>query len=1611
MNYKIDESRTSKYGVDLIGQIDANLTHLRGYGVMALELIQNADDAGATEVSLDISERALIIHNNAEFKSCPDPQSDNGCAGIGKNSEDMCDWHSFGLIASGAKSQRSVTSIGRFGLGFTSVYQITDNPEVECSGIKVIIEPDKDKIIWKNVPASEGTTFTLPWASDSDAPVRRRLKNVGVVTKDALPKISSEINETSSESLVFLKNLEKISILNNGKVKSIYTREIIPNRNTLRIIHQPTGKAREYFYVSADIANSLGFLELKFARDLGEKNRRHGIDIAIPRDFDSSKSGLIYAYLPTERSTLMPMSINGDFYPDSSRKDVILNRDSGNDAFSEWNRAIIENCADLFSQYLEEIYLFLGYKNFWKLVQSVFDLNQRIDAYGSDISNCFAAFWNKFGLKCGALPIIPIEGNEALSKSIQNAYLLEGDDVKEKREAVEILGIPAPTHRIQKHFEILKELGIEEIDFNVVIEALSKASWVQKPQEKILSSDPEMKNVYMPVYTLLESHIPRETASLIYRDSLVKYKSLPVLVTQSGRLSMPRDIYFTENSGIQNLAIEVDSQIMFLNEELMRYSRIKGSCKEFRTEDAVILVKKALDQDQAPSFPKMKKIHNLLTIIIGGKSPSDYDLENLRQLRVWPTTDGTLINAVEGMIPGDFLDPLGNADIIDVSKLEKKTTAFLVDVLKVKILSLESYVDEILPKVFSSPSNGISSDSYQRLLEELSKQHKKFESKELVSKMQSLLFIPTEYGGFSKILNCAVGSKLDKAKLSGIFESWVAADFLPDSKVVQQFLGVLGLRTTPDVRNLELALRKLTSEVQNVQNRQKVIRVLDYLIDKRNNYSDSEISTFFSLFSTTGFMPAKADFEFWYSPEDLLSPEVEDMVHSQNHLKILDLCGVEINSIDTFIQKSGVKTEPEVNDVIFHIKSCADSGIPASPRTLKFLNKAAARKTDLQTIEKLKSLRDVAFLESPLGNVRPANLYKELYKVGAPWAYVLPKTFYKFPDLIDALGIKHSPEAEDLVGILTQIRSSHLKLGASAITEDNLKGYLQCWELLNQLCKQESITEFELIELKDSSLFLNQNREFRDRDSLIIADSEWFLKEFGAEFGDYFVLDDHVFSDILEILEFRYLSENIEATLSTIEEPIIRHENLKKEISLRAGNITAALANMESSSKNSTTWTSLDVYQVKSIFVEWALSFGDEVRSVTKPGNVFADFPNRKLYVTQYLTEGDSEFNWERIFKELFDQLFPSESNENLSGSVAVVAGVMARSPERGLQYLQDIGRAITPREASIDFSEANVEEIDLNTYGDDIQSDAMSFHSDSVGGSVPQEYEKQVSEDQGEAGESSEESQTNLKIPGLKSSEHRDRNQNLSSQDSSMNHPRAETPPRNTLDRPRPTGNSQSSNSYNREIREAYIYAQREPSEEAKEVQKTKMYSESLSRKIVMEHERSEGREPEEMSGNNVGYDIESKEPNGDIRFIEVKSTKSLWGGDGITLSFSQLNLAYIKKDAFWLYVVENIGSANPRIYKIQNAAKHIRGFKLNDAWKEIAISLEHSSNHEEVLSDGISEDDVGMRILHVEHGECFLIGWQQFGSSVKVTLLFDNDDQHVVLPLNATKMKKLGA
>ena len=229
----------------------------------------------------------------------------------------------------------------------------------------------------------------------------------------------------------------------------------------------------------------------------------------------------------------------------------------------------------------------------------------------------------------------------------------------------------------------------------------------------------------------------------------------------------------------------------------------------------------------------------------------------------------------------------------------------------------------------------------------------------------------------------------------------------------------------------------------------------------------------------------------------------------------------------------------------------------------------------------------------------------------------------------------------------------------------------------------------------------------------------------------------------------------------------------------------------------------------------------------------------------------------------------------------------------------------------------------------------------------------------------------------------------------------------RNEPDRSASRNNSNASGGT--EVRQAYIYVKQEPTEKGQSIQAEKMAGESLSRDFVMKHEIEEGRIPKEMSEDNAGYDIKSTEKNGDIRFIEVKSISGQWGGEGITVSPSQINFAQEHKKAFWLYVVENIGKSNARLHKLQDPMKYVKGFKFNEAWKEIASSIDLENHIDNLREGSIGEEDIGSRIFHTDKGECWLVGWMQNGETVRVILKFDDNKLDETLPLNVTKMRKL--
>ena len=143
--------RELSYSAPLISNIRQILTGLQGFDSMAREIIQNADDAGARSIRFDITDEALVVWNDAAFLSCglnsdECPWTTSGSPQLGKRK--ACDFHAISKVGSGNKYNQPGL-IGRFGIGFVSVYQLTDQPVIRSQGTIRSWPPYPSRRLWR----------------------------------------------------------------------------------------------------------------------------------------------------------------------------------------------------------------------------------------------------------------------------------------------------------------------------------------------------------------------------------------------------------------------------------------------------------------------------------------------------------------------------------------------------------------------------------------------------------------------------------------------------------------------------------------------------------------------------------------------------------------------------------------------------------------------------------------------------------------------------------------------------------------------------------------------------------------------------------------------------------------------------------------------------------------------------------------------------------------------------------------------------------------------------------------------------------------------------------------------------------------------------------------------------------------------------------------------------------------------------------------------------------------------------------------------------------------------------------------------------------------------
>jgi hypothetical protein len=311
---EIRAENIARYGWDtavleLLGQLYSERAHF------IFELIQNAEDAGATELTFELSADRLEVRHDGRPFTAADVR---GICGVSQ----------------GTKAD-DLTQIGRFGIGFKSVYAYTDSPRIYGSDehfrIEKYVRPYSVDPLDK--PAA-GTVFVFPF------------DRAEVPATVAVQEISAALGNLSAETLLFLRNIERIRCCGQRMADTTVERTSRPRARSGR--HVMLASRRE-------VSRDHGAEWLVWHRQLdalGEPELRVEIAFMAHTEIDARRlvrreSSPLVVFFPTQKETFLGFLIQGPYRTTPARDNV--------PEHDPWNQALVRETASLLAEVLAEL--------------------------------------------------------------------------------------------------------------------------------------------------------------------------------------------------------------------------------------------------------------------------------------------------------------------------------------------------------------------------------------------------------------------------------------------------------------------------------------------------------------------------------------------------------------------------------------------------------------------------------------------------------------------------------------------------------------------------------------------------------------------------------------------------------------------------------------------------------------------------------------------------------------------------------------------------------------------------------------------------------------------------------------------------------------------------------------------------------------------------------------------------------------------------------------------------------------------------------------------------------------------------------------------------------
>lgn len=306
-----------------------------------LELLQNADDNDYSanvrakgEFTLTTDRQVVFYNNERGFSRA--------------NIQAICD-----VGASTKSSRDSSASIGKKGIGFKSVFKISDSPEVHSNGFHLRFHA-------KNEAHGGGLGYILPFWIEAESEWRLQQGTTFVLplnhsSAQHIDEISESLMTFEPSILLFLRRIQELRISDQVHSQKLHFLKEEVTRNSGHQIVRLFSQVRSRITGSAASATDRAvvsqqeWLVVKTRLEApsvfsGEDDQVRETELAIALPLDGSDDGdraplqQVFAYLPL-RSYGFRFVIQGDFEVPSSREAIVNG--------SEWNQWLVSQIPKL----------------------------------------------------------------------------------------------------------------------------------------------------------------------------------------------------------------------------------------------------------------------------------------------------------------------------------------------------------------------------------------------------------------------------------------------------------------------------------------------------------------------------------------------------------------------------------------------------------------------------------------------------------------------------------------------------------------------------------------------------------------------------------------------------------------------------------------------------------------------------------------------------------------------------------------------------------------------------------------------------------------------------------------------------------------------------------------------------------------------------------------------------------------------------------------------------------------------------------------------------------------------------------------------------------------